>query len=113
MPKKVKPIAKVASRPANQVAFLTDRHLQPGEFAAQFGMPNIFTRPLKEVKADWHLVVNQVSDMLSAADRVATSHALKLDEVTIQLAFSAKGQLVFVAEAGVQASIAVSFKRTP
>jgi len=87
--------------------------LQPGEvqlhglkeFASR-----LFGRSIKDVKTDWEKVSKQVAEMISSTVTQAPK-GFSLDEVTISLGFSAQGKLVFIAEAGVEASVEIKFKR--
>ena len=73
-------------------------------------MDGVFTRPKKEVRADLERVMGQVAFLLDGASSAPKDY--DLEEVTIALGFSAKGQIVFIAEAGVSATITVTFRRT-
>jgi hypothetical protein len=87
--------------------------LQPGEtqlhglreFASR-----LFGRSIKDVKSDWEKISKQVSEMIASTVTKAPE-GFSLDEVTISLGFSAQGKLVFIAEAGVEASVEIKFRR--
>jgi len=70
----------------------------------------VVERTLLQVREDWRTVVVQVNQLIvdTKADPASGFH---LDEVSIGLAFDAKGKIGFIAEAGVEASIHVVFKR--
>src|SRR5881396_1991813 len=87
--------------------------LQPGEVQlhglTEFAS-RLFGRSIKDVKTDWEKVSKQVAEMISSTVMQAPQ-GFSLDEVTISLGFSAQGKLVFIAEAGVEASVEIKFKR--
>ena len=70
----------------------------------------VFGRPLQDVEADWNRVLGQVSSILESAIP-GSFNGYDLDTVSIALGFNAKGGLVFIAEAGIQVSVTVTFKR--
>ncbi len=70
-----------------------------------------FTRKLDDLKKDWDIVMKQVSALVSDSDSKVDNINFQLDEIKVALGFSATGKLAFIAEAGVEASIEVTFKR--
>jgi hypothetical protein len=70
----------------------------------------LFGRKLEDVKADWKKVSAQIKEMM---DSVVTEvpKGFTFESVEISLGFSAEGKLVFVAEAGVEATVSLTFKR--
>jgi hypothetical protein len=69
----------------------------------------LFGKRRVDVEADWEKVIGQLNSLI---DRVAVSaKSFSLDEITFELGFSAEGQIVFVAKAGVQTTIIATFKR--
>jgi len=89
--------------------------LAPGEFE-QHGLKDLarglFERKLEDVKADWSKVTSQIAQMIQATENTQPT-GFALDSVEVSLGFNAKGQLVFVAEAGIEATVSVTFKRQP
>jgi len=71
----------------------------------------LFGRKLEDVKADWKKVSSQVKEMMES---VVTDvpKGFMFESIEVSLAFSAEGKLVFVAEAGIEASVSLTFKRT-
>jgi hypothetical protein len=70
----------------------------------------LFGRSVDDVKKDFEKVSGQVEQILeNAFTRVPKG--LRFESVEISLGFSAKGKLAFIAEAGIEASVAVTFKR--
>jgi hypothetical protein len=70
----------------------------------------LFGRKLEDVKADWKKVSAQVKEMMES---VVTDvpKGFMFESVEVSLGFSAEGKLVFVAEAGIEASVSLTFKR--
>jgi hypothetical protein len=68
-------------------------------------------RTLEEVKEDWKVAVGQVVEMVSATEERVGATGYRLEEVQVSLGFSASGKLAFIAEAGVEASVTIAFKR--
>jgi hypothetical protein len=74
-------------------------------------LTNAVSKKLSEVRDDWNNAMRQVSDIVADTDSKITQSGYLLDEITISLGFTATGKVAFIAEAGVEASIAVKFKR--
>jgi hypothetical protein len=105
------------------VSFLVDAEVPQGQSTAQapatgpelhWGGPRksvaTVTKRVDEVVQDW-------SDMSSTVHRLATtmdqpSTGMRLQEIELKLAFTAEGQLAFVASAGIEASLTLKFSRT-
>jgi hypothetical protein len=79
------------------------------EHALGGGIGNLLPKRKEEVKADWDRTVDQIRSLLSGVALDAAPYVL--DEVTFELGFSAQGKIVFVAQAGVTATIGLTFKR--
>lgn len=96
------------------VYFQASHKLAPGEFEEHVdvkgAVAGLLKRKLKEVKVDWERVSLQMREMIQATQGTQPT-GYSLDSVTISLGFNAKGQLVFIAEAGVEATVSVTFKR--
>ncbi|OPY72632.1 MAG: hypothetical protein A4E64_02891 [Syntrophorhabdus sp. PtaU1.Bin058] len=99
-------------RSKNQVLFIA-RETVPsvGNVELHRFKENGLTRTLKEVKDDWRVVSKQVIELVEETEREASGKKYRLDQVTVGLGFNAKGKLAFLAEAGVEASVTVTFKR--
>lgn len=69
----------------------------------------LFARDIDEVKTDFQKVADQVDALVGTLRSTAGGFAL--DEVSVELGFSATGRLVFIAEAGVTATISVTYRR--
>jgi hypothetical protein len=57
-------------------------------------------------------VISQFQQIFQLAVRDQPK-GFQVDSVEVSLGFSGKGQLVFIAEAGVEASFTLTFKRAP
>ena len=71
---------------------------------------SMFGRTVKDVKADFDKVSAQVNQVLSTAFS-KTPGGLKLDNIEIKLGFSAEGKLSFIAKAGVEATVSITYKK--
>jgi hypothetical protein len=71
----------------------------------------LFGRRVQDVKADFEKVSVQINEILSTAFAQPPS-GLHVDSVEVALGFSAKGRLAFIAEAGVEATVTVTFKKS-
>ena len=96
------------------VVFAGDGELPVGA-AEQHGigdwLRDKFGRSKEEVQADLNKVVEQMRFMLDNVQAPAKNY--RLEEVTFELGFSAEGQVVFVAKAGVTTTISATFRRKP
>ena len=70
----------------------------------------LFGRRLEDVKRDFQRVSAQIADIVEDAFSKAP-RGLSLETVEVSLGFSAAGKLAFVAEAGVEATLSVKFKK--
>jgi len=70
---------------------------------------NLFGRKKEDVRKDWEKAVGQINYLLEGVAAVTKDY--ELDEVTFELGFSAEGQLVFVAKAGITTTVSAKFKR--
>ncbi|MBX6359892.1 CU044_2847 family protein [Pseudacidobacterium ailaaui] len=73
-------------------------------------MDKVFGRTVQDVKADFDKVSAQLDAILAGAFAKVTS-GMKMDEVEISLGFTGEGKLAFIAQAGVEASVKVTFRR--
>lgn len=70
---------------------------------------HLFGRSREAVKENWVQVVAQMRYLLEQAEEFTDGY--ELSEVQFQLGFSAEGVIVFIAQAGVSATIRATFKR--
>lgn len=69
----------------------------------------MFTRRTVDLEEEWGKVSAQVQRLLAATKDIAGP--FEMQEVTVELGFSAEGELCFIAKAGVSASVSATFKR--
>lgn len=94
------------------VWFLAKPRRKPGDVklhAGEGAFVHLVDRPLRDVEADVARVTTQIKRMVEEALK-AEPLGMALDGIEIGLAFSAKGELLFIAEAGVEASVRLSYK---
>ena len=95
------------------VLFQGEKHFQSGQVELHSLSDltgKLFGRNLEDVKQDWRRVSAQVGQMVESAAS-AVSKGFSFESVEVSLGFSAEGKLVFVAEAGVEATVSLTFKR--
>lgn len=73
-------------------------------------LDNIFGKRVDDVKADFDRIAEQMNEILQGAFSKITGD-MKMDSVEVSLGFTASGKLAFIAEAGVETSVKVTFKR--
>ncbi len=73
-------------------------------------LDNIFGKRVDDVKADFDRIAEQMNQILQGAFSKITGD-MKMDSVEVSLGFTASGKLAFIAEAGVETSVKVTFKR--
>jgi hypothetical protein len=96
------------------VLFQGEKHFEPGQVELHSLSDltgKLFGRKLEDVKADWRKVSLQVKEMMESVV-AQVPKGFTFETVEVSLGFSAEGKLVFVAEAGVEASVTLTFKRT-
>jgi hypothetical protein len=69
----------------------------------------LLARHVDDVKADMDRVSGQLDRMLENLPRDQPGY--ELDSITVHLGFSAQGRVVFIAEAGIDASIEFTFTK--
>jgi hypothetical protein len=72
-------------------------------------LKKLFARSNKDVEADFGRVTRQLKAVATAIPKSETG--FEVSEMTVELGFSASGRLVFIAEAGVEATVSVTFRR--
>lgn len=83
--------------------------LQPGEEVPHGRVRDYFSRSKQAVQQEWRSVIGDLQDVL--ADVAELREGFTLEEIEVQLGFTAEGQLAFVTKAGVEATITMTFKR--
>jgi hypothetical protein len=66
--------------------------------------------PFEEVKAEWDQMMGRIAKLLDSAQQSASPGPFELQEIQLQLAFNAKGRVAFIAEAGVDAGVTLTFR---
>lgn len=94
------------------MVFISDRPLGPGE-VEQHGLREWWSdlrgRKLEDAKVDFRRVFGQVEQLVNDLPRSIKGYGI--EELELGLAFTAEGQLAFIAKAGLEASVKVKFKR--
>lgn len=65
----------------------------------------------EDMAADWKRKLDHVVEVATSA-AATKDKAWHIDEIEIGLTLSAKGELLFIAEAGIEASVKVTLKRS-
>lgn len=85
-------------------------HGVPQDHAFFDPLAKLVGRKVEDVRGDFDRTSGQLHQLIDGMqDRVKD---FVLDEVSIQLGFSATGRLVFVAEAGIQTTVKMTYKRS-
>lgn len=84
--------------------------LAPGELEVHSFKDRLFGRRAEDVQDDWRRVSGQVSRLVSATE-AQQPEGFHLESVEISLGFTASGRLAFIAEAGVEATVTVTWSR--
>jgi hypothetical protein len=92
------------------VVFAGTPTLQPGELEVHSFKDRLFGRRIEDVEGDWQQVSNQVSRLVKATSAEQPA-GFRLGSIEISLGFTASGKLAFIAEAGVEASVTVTWNR--
>jgi len=99
-------------RDPKKVLFVGGVALAPGEVNLHRDLGGDLTRSLEEVKEDWNVVMQQVAEIISGTDAKGLAKSgYQFGEINISLGFNAKGKLAFIAEAGVEASVSITFTK--
>jgi hypothetical protein len=65
----------------------------------------------EDLQQFWNSKVVGLTGTIEKADKTSQTGGFQVDEISFSIGFSAKGGLAFVAEAGVEAAIAVTLRR--
>lgn len=103
--KDVKPVEE-------EVVFITGAKPAPGEAVLHKDSVGTVMRRIEEVKSDWDRIMKQIGGLVAGSHLGAGDSGFALQQVSVGLAFSASGKLGFIAEAGAEASITVTFERS-
>jgi hypothetical protein len=94
-----------------QVEGSDDDEVYSGLFGGERGKIRVTTRAAEEVTAEWGRMMEKVGGLVKHAADKALHGPIPLDEIEVKLAFTAKGHVAFIAEAGVEAGITLTFRR--
>ena len=92
------------------VLFAGRSSLDPGELEFHSLKDRLFGRSIEDVQKDWARVSSQVAKLVDATSSTQPK-GFELESIEVSLAFTASGQLAFIAEAGIEASVSVTLKR--
>jgi hypothetical protein len=92
------------------VYFISPAKPLPGEAESHAFLDFLYPRKKEEVQKDWKVVINQTVELVSQNVDSAPK-GYQMDEIEVSLGFSAKGQLAFIAEAGMEAAVRIVFRR--
>jgi hypothetical protein len=99
-------------RDPDMIVFAGERELPVGT-VERHGLSDVvgelFGRRKEDVRDDWEQVLDQIQFLLARVSAAVGDY--DMDEITFQLGFSAEGQVVFVAKAGVQTTISATFRK--
>ena len=105
-------VSTVPATPADEVddtiPFKPGSTMRPGDFQPHNFIDDTVYYKLDELKGQWNTLMKKIGDVVSGPSAFA---GLALDEITVKIGFNAKGKLVFIAEAGMDAAFEVSFKK--
>jgi hypothetical protein len=109
MPAKPKTPHAVAAR---QVPFITAVVAEgPGVTLHKRSAVESVSKTVAELKTDWNEMMQSVTVIIEDTERHTKKVGFKLEEIEIGLGFNAKGKLAFIAEAGVEASVSIKFRK--
>ena len=87
---------------------VTTHAIQPWTVETFFDIQDLDS---KEMAADWKNKLDRIVDVATHAAQTQDK-AWHIDEIEIGLTLSAKGKLLFIAEAGAEASVKVKLKKS-
>lgn len=87
---------------------VTTHAIQPWTVETFFDIQDLDS---KEMAADWKNKLDRIVDVATHAAQTQDK-AWHIDEIEIGLTLSAKGKLLFIAEAGAEASVKVTLKKS-
>jgi hypothetical protein len=82
----------------------------PGEFVTHSLKDKLFGRRMEDVKLDWTKISGQISELVAATSEAEQS-GFSVESIEVSLGFTASGKIAFIAEAGVEASVALTLTR--
>jgi hypothetical protein len=104
------PASETHQQDPRYVYFISPAKPPPGVATPHAFLDTLYPRRKEEVQQDWQVEIDQTVDLVSQnVDRAPKGY--QMDEIEVLLGFSATGQLAFIAQAGLEASIKVVFRR--
>jgi hypothetical protein len=104
------PASEMHQLDTRYVYFISPAKPLPGEAAPHAFLDTLYPRRKEEVQQDWQVEIDQTVDLVSQnVDRAPKGY--QMDEIEVSLGFSAMGQLAFIAQAGLETSIKLVFRR--
>jgi hypothetical protein len=104
------PASERPQQDSRYVYFISPAKPPPGEATPHAFLDTLYPRRKEEVQQDWKVAINQTVELVSQNVDSAPK-GYQMDQIEVSLGFSAMGQLAFIAQAGLESSIKVVFKR--
>jgi hypothetical protein len=104
------PASEKLQQDSRYVYFISPAKPPPGEATPHAFLDTLYPRRKEEVQRDWKVAINQTVELVSQNVDSAPK-GYQMDQIEVSLGFSATGQLAFIAQAGLETSIKVVFKR--
>ena len=104
------PASEKPQQDPEYVYFVSPAKPPPGEATPHAFLDTLYPRRKEEVKRDWKTVINQTVELVSQNVDSAPK-GYQMEQIEVSLGFSATGHLAFIAQAGLESSIRVLFKR--
>ena len=68
-------------------------------------------RGFDTLRKSWSDVLTQISELVTISDRKQQSSNLRLREINVGLTLTGEGKLAFIAKAGIEATVTVTFSQ--
>ena len=104
------PASERPQQDSRYVYFISPAKPPPGEATPHAFLDTLYPRRKEDVQQDWKVAINQTVELVSQNVDSAPK-GYQMDQIEVSLGFSAMGQLAFIAQAGLESSIKVVFKR--
>lgn len=104
------PASERPQQDSRYVYFISQAKPLPGEATPHAFLDTLYPRRKEEVQQDWKMAINHTVELVSQNVDSAPK-GYQMDQIEVSLGFSAMGQLAFIAQAGLESSIKVVFKR--
>jgi hypothetical protein len=104
------PASEKLQQDPEYVYFVSPAKPPPGEATPHAFLDTLYPRRKEEVQQNWKVMIDHVVDLVSQ-NLDSAPKGYQMDEIDVSLGFSATGQLAFIAQAGLESSIKVVFKR--